>query len=389
MKHLAYLIPTLDRIGGAEQQLILLASGLAKRGWRVSVLTLSGTGGAAKERLQSADIHFSSLHMRKGLADPRGWMQLNRWIMLNRPDVVHAHLPHASLLARWSRIAAPVRVLVDTIHSPATGGLARRFGYRITAALPDAVTAVSRAASEAWLTSEMVHEEKLFIVPNGVDLDHWKSNRKARDAMRQELRLSDKFLWLAVGRLDAVKDHATLLRAFSKLPSSARLVIAGEGPLKSQLNALVKTLALGDRVFFPGFQIDVLRWMRAADGFVLSSRWEGLPIALLEACACELPAVITDIPGAREVLTDEQCPPVDAIGDADSLAACMNALMCLRETDRSELGRRMRQSVVERFSLGAVLNRWEELYGMLLERNSQPSRFGRAGWVLDRTFQLQ
>ena len=89
---------------------------------------------------------------------------------------------------------------------------------------------------------------------------------------------------------------------FRRLPSNARLVIAGEGPLKSQLNALVKTLALGDRVLFPGFQIDVLRWMRAADGFVLSSRWEGLPIALLEACACELPAVITDIPGAREVL---------------------------------------------------------------------------------------
>lgn len=389
MKHVAYLIPTLDRIGGAEQQVILLAGGLAKRGWRVSVITLSGTGGNAKERLQSAGIDFLSLHMRKGLADPRGWIHLNCWIRLNRPDVVHAHLPHASLLARWSRIAAPVRVLVDTIHSPATGGAVRRFGYRITAALPDAVTAVSRAACKAWLTSGMVHQEKLSIVPNGVDLDHWKSDREARDAMRQELRLSEEFLWLAVGRLDPVKDHATLLRAFSRLPSNARLVIAGEGPLKSQLNAIVKTLALGDRVLFPGFQIDVLRWMRAADGFVLSSRWEGLPIALLEACACELPAVITDIPGAREVLADAQCTSAAAVGNADSLAANLNNVMRLPQTDRSELGRRMRQSVVERFSLGAVLNRWEELYGMLLERNSQPSRFGRAGWVLDRTFQLQ
>ena len=355
----------------------------------MSVIALSGTGGNAKERLQSAGIHFSSLHMRKGLADLRGWIRLSRWMKFNRPDIVHAHLQHASLLARWSRIAAPVRVLVDTIHSPATGGTARRFGYRISAFLPDAVTAVSRAASEAWLTSGMVNEEKLAIIPNGLDLDHWKSNRKARDAMRQELCLSDEFLWLAVGRLDPVKDHATLLRAFSKLPSSPRLVIAGEGTLKSQLNALVKTLALGDRVFFPGFQIDVLRWMRAADGFVLSSRCEGLPIALLEASACELPAVITDIPGAREVLSNVPCTPVAAVGNADSLAASMNTVMRLPKKDRSEIGRRLRRSVMERFSLDAVLNRWEELYGTLLESNPQPSRFGGTRSARDRTLQLQ
>jgi glycosyltransferase involved in cell wall biosynthesis len=389
VKHVAYLIPTLDRIGGAEQQVILLASGLAKRGWRVSVITLSGTGGDAKERLQSTGIDFLSLHMRKGLADPRGWIRLNRWIKVNHPDVVHAHLPHASLLARWSRIASPVRVLVDTIHSPATGGTACKFGYRMSAGLPDAVTAVSQAASETWLTSGMVNEEKLATIPNGVDLDHWKSDRKARDAMRQELCLSDEFLWLAVGRLDLVKDHATLLRAFSRLSSNARLVIAGEGPLKSQLNSLVKALALGDRVSFPGFQIDVLRWMRAADAFVLSSRWEGLPMAMLEACACELPAVTTDIAGAREVLFEALCIPAAAVGDADLLAASMNAVMCLPEMDRSNLGCRMRQSVVERFSLDIVLNKWEDLYRALLAQNPQPSRFGRDGLALDRTLQLQ
>ncbi|MGA7243009.1 MAG: glycosyltransferase [Terracidiphilus sp.] len=389
MKHVAYLIPTLDRIGGAEQQVILLASGLAKKGWRVSVIALSGTGGNAKERLQSVGIHFSSLHMRKGLADLRGWIRLSRWMKFNRPDVVHAHLPHASLLARWSRIAAPVRVLIDTIHSPARGGFARKFAYRISGFLPDVVTAVSRAARETWLRSGMVNEAKLSIIPNGVDLDYWKSDRKACDAMRQELGLSDEFLWLAVGRLDPVKDHATLLRAFSKLPANARLVIVGEGPLRSQLNDLVKALALGDRVLFPGFQIDVLRWMRAADGFVLSSQWEGLPIALLEASACELPAVITDIPGAREVLSSVPCTPVAAVGNADSLAASMNTVMRLPKKDRSEIGRRLRGSVVERFSLDVVLNRWEELYGTLLESNPQPSRFGGTRSARDRILQLQ
>ena len=76
----------------------------------------------------------------------------------NCPDIVHAHLPHASLLARWSRLAAPVRVVIDTIHSPATGGVLRWLGYPHSTALPDVVTAVSRAAADPWLSSGMVNE---------------------------------------------------------------------------------------------------------------------------------------------------------------------------------------------------------------------------------------
>ena len=151
MNHVAYLIPTIDRIGGAEQQVILLAKGLAGRGWQVSVIALAGVGGDAVKGLKQAGVAYYSLAMRKGLADPRGWLRLRAWIAQNQPDVLHAHLPHASLLARCLRIAMPVRVYVDTIHSPATGGLARRFAYRLTNRQPDAVTAVSHAAAHPWI----------------------------------------------------------------------------------------------------------------------------------------------------------------------------------------------------------------------------------------------
>jgi glycosyltransferase involved in cell wall biosynthesis len=235
----------------------------------------------------------------------------------------------------------------------------------------------------------MVNEEKLTVIPNGVDLDHWRNDRATRNAMRRELHLSDEFLWLAVGRLDPVKDHSTLLRAFAKLSTNALLVIAGEGPLKNQLRSFANDPALSDRVVFPGFQNDVLRWMRAADGFVLSSRSEGLPIALLEACACELPAVVTDIPGAREVLPESIGNPTATVGDADSLAAGMTDVMCMPEAERRALGLRMRRSVCERFSLDTVLSKWEDMYHVLLEKNPHPSRFGVATPALDRTLQLQ
>ena len=376
MKHIAYVIPTLDRIGGAEQQVILLATGFAERGWRVSIITLSGGRRHLVRKLESAEIAFHSLEMRKGLADPRGWVRLHCWIRQNQPDIVHAHLPHASLLARWSRLAAPMRVLIDTIHSPATGGVLRKLGYRMSASLPDVVTAVSRTAAGPWLSSGIAKEKRLAIIPNGVEIERWRRDDDIRNAMRERLRLRNEFLWLSVGRLDPVKDHSTLLWALALLPSDAELVIAGDGQLRDPLRALAHELGLADRVHLPGFQTDVLPWMCAADGFVLSSRWEGLPIALLEAAACCLPVVVTDIPGAREVLPDLRGNQAAPVGDEKALAAAMQALMCLPATERHDLGQRNHKSVCGRFNLDEVLNQWENLYNLQLERNPQRSRFG-------------
>ena len=180
----------------------------------------------------------------------------------------------------------------------------------------DAVTAVSCTAARPWLEAGIVRDENLAIIPNGVDTDRWKRDEDVRAAKRKELGLSNEFLWLAVGRLEPVKNHTTLLRAFAKIASKTRLVIAGAGPLHAELRSLALELGLRDRVSFPGFQSDVCRWMQAADGFVLCSSWEGLPITLLEAGACELPAVITDIPGSREVLPDSLHGTAVPVGDA-------------------------------------------------------------------------
>jgi glycosyltransferase involved in cell wall biosynthesis len=255
--------------------------------------------------------------------------------------------------------------------------------------LVNVVTAVSDAAAGPWLEAGLILDDKLKIIPNGVDTDHWKRDENTRASMRHELALSDEFLWLAVGRLDTVKNHATLLRAFATLPHRARLVIAGQGPLHNRLLALVSDLGLRDRVRFPGFQNDVRRWIQAADGFVLCSSWEGLPISLLEAGASELPAVITDIPGSREVLPASLSGAAVPVGDAGALAAEMSAVMRLTDAERREIGRHMRIAVCTRFSLNAVLTQWEHLYRALLATNPRPSRFGIPASDLSNTLQLQ
>lgn len=375
MRHIALLIPTIDRIGGAERQVILLAKGLVKRRWRVSVVALAGSGGDAARELRTAGVAYQSLGMRKGLLDPRGWFRIHRWINRERPDVVHAHLPHAAWLARWSRITAPVRVLVDSIHSSATGNLGRKLGYRCSDWLPDGVTAVSHSAAEAWTSARMVAEPHLTVLPNGIEVSQWSANPSLRRTIREELLLNGDFVWLTAGRLDPVKDYPTLIQAMTKLPPNVRLLVAGAGPLEGELHWLSKKLGLGQRVRFLGFQPDVARWMQASDAFVLASRWEGLPIALLEAFACELPSVATDVPGTREVISDAKTGLLAKAGNADNLAAAMNRLMCMPPQEKAAMGLHARESVIQKFSIEAILDRWEELYSELLQRNPQPRRW--------------
>ena len=316
--------------------------------------------------------------MRKGLADPRGWIRFNRWLRRESPDVVHAHLPHAAWLARWSRLAAPVRVVVDTLHSSSTGTLGRRLGYRWSGWLPDRVIAVSRAVAEAHRSAAMAGEDKLTVLPNGVDVGAWRPDAAIRIAVRRELGLHEEFLWFAAGRLDPVKDYPTLLRAMVEVPGHARLVIAGSGPAQTELLRLSAQLGLERRVRFLGFELDVRRWMQAADGFVLSSRWEGLPMGLLEAAACALPAVATDVPGTREVIADGQTGSLAPAGNATALGAAMARLMRTPAEEREAMGERARQRVIERFSLELVLDRWEALYAELLQGNPRPVRWGHA-----------
>jgi glycosyltransferase involved in cell wall biosynthesis len=373
MNHIAFVIPGLDRIAGAERQMILLAHGLHRRGWRVSVVALSGSGSSIAAELSAAGISYLSLHMRKGLADPRGWIRFHHWLRKERPEIVHAHLPHAAWFSRWSRLAAPVRVLVDTLHSSSTGTFGRKLGYRFSNWLTDKVTAVSHAAAETHLAARMVSEEKLLVLPNGVDIELWRPDATVRNAVRRRLGLGNEFLWFAAGRLEAVKDYPTLLRAMVEVPNAARLVIAGSGPQEDDLRRLTHELGLESRVRFLGFESDVRTWMQAADAFVQSSLWEGLPMGLLEAAACALPAVATAVAGTREALIDGQTGFLVEAGSAKALSAAMTRMMEMPPEGRRAIGNRARQLVIERFSLEAVLDQWEAVYADLLDLKPIPS----------------
>lgn len=357
--------------------MLLLSGGLAQRGWKVTVIALSGDGGEAARELAGAGIDFVLLGMRKGLADPRGWLLLLSWLRWNAPDVIHAHLPHAVWMTRLARAISPVRAVVDTVHTQSIGSAFRRFLYRATAPLGDCVTAVSTGVADACISARMTAGRQIAVLPNGVDTHAWQPDPAAGARLRNENNIGSEFLWFAAGRLEPVKNYAALLEAFAGLPQDARLVIAGAGLLETELRDACRRLALDARVRFLGFSSYVQHWMQAADGFVLASRWEGLPMTLLEAGACGLPSVATHVAGSSEVILDGETGFLARSSDQDSLRRAMLRLMQMAPATRCALGMNARQRIVQEYSLDSVLDRWEALYSELLAERTLPARRGR------------
>lgn len=374
MFHIAFIIPTIDRIAGAESQVLAAARGLRKRGWRISLIALSGSDAGIHEQLMNDGIGYASLRMRKGPFDPRGWLKLHAWTMQQRPDIIHAHLPHAVWMARWSRLFAPVRVMVDSIHTSHTGSSIRRVAYRTSAMLSNLSIAVSEASAQIWCTTKMVTPETMTVLPNGIDTQLWNANQSTRQRARSDLQLGQRFVWFTAGRMAPVKNHAALIEAMASLPEMASLHIAGDGPLRTDLEHHARTLNLENRIHFLGHSSNVRAWMRAADAFVLPSLWEGLPTVLLEAGACSLPSVATDFAGCRDVLIPGKTGLLAQSPRPDDLVVAMLALMNLNSIERHKMGQLAREHIETHFELEAVLDRWEHLYSDLLSRHPTPSR---------------
>lgn len=370
MTRIAYMIPTLDQIGGAERQVLLLAKAFAARGWQVTVIVLSGNGGEAAEELRSAGIIFYSLHMRKAWLDPLGWIRYCTWHAANKPEIVHAHLPHATFFARFVRLIAPVPVLIDTIHTIHAGTRARQFLSRQTRSIPSHVTCVANSVKDAYAAAKLLPDGRSSVLPNAIDTTSLPSFRQVSD------NVPKPFLWIALGRLTPVKDYPTLLRAFAELSGEPRLTIAGAGPDQASLAELARTLHIEARVHFAGFVSNVWPLLAASDAFVLSSLWEGLPISLLEACAAGLPVVATQTEGAREVLTVCQSGLLVPVGDHVALAEAMAKVMDLSPSARNEIGARNHRAAIENYSLPVSVNRWAELYTRLLNERPRPRRKG-------------
>jgi glycosyltransferase involved in cell wall biosynthesis len=365
-----YIVTSLG-VGGAERQTISLAESMAARGHVVALLSLKH----AEQELPFT-LPAMRLNMRKtpaGLWRALGFAQ--NFVTLFRPDILHSHTFPGNIFARLLRLfmareqATPV--VINTIHNVYEGGWHRKLIYRVTASLADCITAVSEAVAQAHEGLSSGRHKEIQVICNGVDTDFYTPDSVRRARTRALMGAGENFLWLAVGRIVRAKDYPNLLRAWLEVRHehpAARLWIAGEGSPDEVTEGILLS-GEADRlgVEWLGLRRDVVDLLDAADGYVLSSAWEGMPLAVAEAMAMKKPIVATDAGGVREVLEDTGL--LAPTGDSAALAEAMLAVMSMHRRQRVALGERARERVVRHFSMEAASGTWEELYTACVGRN--------------------
>jgi glycosyltransferase involved in cell wall biosynthesis len=359
-------------LGGADQQLLSAAQVLRDRGHEIRIVSLTPLGPMGLQA-RSLGLATDSLEMRRGVPDPRGLARLVRIVRAWKPDVVHSHMVHANLMARVLRLLVPVPVLVSTIHNVYEGGPLLMAGYRLTNGLVDHMTIISQAAADRFVGERIVPGRLLTVIANGVDTDRMRNlPPEGRAALRGWMSVGDQdFVWLAVGRFEVAKDYPNMLRAFAAVRAReprAVLVIVGQGSLQAEAEALTAELGLREAVRFLGARDDVPAVMSAADGYVMSSAWEGMPMVLLEAEAAGLPIVATAVGGNGEVVRDGESGFLVPARDSEGLRAGMLRLMVLPEEQRRAMGERGREHVRANYGLQRVAERWERVYWDALAR---------------------
>ncbi len=325
--------------------------------------------------------------------DTAALIALWRLIRRERYDVVHGHSSKAGFLARAAgRLAGkPTIYTPNALYFLRFPRGRRRFVYRalerVAGLLTTRFVAVSNGERDVAVAERLVHAGRVVVIPNGIGREAFERVAGAAADVRAELGIpADAVIVGAAARLTPQKDPECLVRAMRRVAERTHakvyLVWIGDGELTDDVRRLIAELGLEKTCLLPGHRDDAKRFNCAFDVLALTSRYEGLPYALLEAMAVGVPVVATDVVGTRDVIEHGVngllVPPESPEAVADALLRLVNS-----ETRRSELGARGRRTVAERFTLEVMTDRLEALYSELAGRRSGSVVEGR--WLRRET----
>lgn len=362
-------------VGGAEKAFVRIATGLQKRHWQVSVISLRDCGPLAGE-LQEAGIPVTALHC-SGITDIRVLRRLTREIT-NRETPADVLLTFLHQANSWGRLAAARAARTGMRPRRVVSGIRvadrRRivtFPERLTHHLVDHYIACAEAVGREHVRLCGIPEAKMTAILNGVDLPPERSPRSHQSSETPVHRL------LFVGRLTPQKAPLDLLTAFQLMPKElqkqATLTYVGDGRLRSALESAIAHTGLGDRVTCVGQVENVTDYMADSTMLVLPSKWEGVPNVVLEAMANALPVVATDVDGTSEVITNDQTGWLVPQESPQALAARI-AVVLADSKARARVSVAAQEHVRKHFTWDAAVDRYDRLLRRLLSEgvSSEP-----------------
>lgn len=351
--------------GGAEHALLQLLEHLDREAWQPVLLYHATPDGAPLvHRAQRANIPRHAVPiMPDGVAGLRRLPGFVRSLLHIRPVIFHAHLtwPLSSkwalvgaMIARIPSIVATEQLWMDLPYSTWVRTQQRLLGRGIARYI-----AVSKHVAEQRRSTFSVPEQKVTVIYNAVDLSRFEADIKP--TLREQWTGGvQRPVVLTCARLDAQKGQRYLLEAAARVPD-ALFVLAGDGPDRTSLEALARTLGISERVLFLGQRQDIPELLANCDIFVLPSLFEGFPLSILEAMAAARPVIASQIGGVDEAVVDSVTgvlvPPRDSTALADAILR-----MLADPRHAADLGHAGRLRVHQAFSVQRMATQVDALY---------------------------
>ena len=341
--------------GGGETQVLGLTRELLAMGHHAELIC--NPAGRLWEGALAIGVRCRPLGIRNAI-DLRAALRLRAILNRERYAVVHFHTSRAHAMAPFVRGCAPVSVVTRRMDYRPNRVFAPYYYNRAV----DGVAAISSGVADA-LVSAGVTRERITIIPSGVDVEHFRPpTPDERAASRAALGLGAQEIAIGnVAMLEPRKGHHTLLEAIARFAHGTHpefvCWIGGDGSQREQLRAEAERLGIAKLVRFVGRIDDPRSLLWALDIFAMPSLKEGLGVALLEASACGLAAVASEVGGIRDVGTGLLVPP----RDSEALATALRQLLESSEV-RARLGERARQRMMSEFSMGGMAERTLAFY---------------------------
>jgi len=350
--------------GGAEKLVLELARRQRESGISsVGLVCLRG-GGLLMDEALSAGLPVTVTGTGR-IRYLSGIRNLARHFRETRPDVVHTHnfLSHVHAAPAARMLGIPV---VHTKHGRAVSSFGwspplRRYLY----GLADAIVAVSEETGDIFSKRSGIERSRIKVVYNGIDTSKYAGADPAGHGMPGMDGLgSGTIVFGCVSRLDPVKDHPTIIRAYAEAAAGHRdsvLLIVGDGPERGRIERMIPEYSLQGRVIMPGFTAEVPRYIAAMSMFLQPSLDEGLSLTILEAAASGVPVVVTPVGGTPEIVEHGVTGTFVEVGDWRGLSTVMSGFI-LSPEHYSKMAGKARERVEQRFSLASMESAYRLIY---------------------------
>ncbi len=365
------ILQVIDQVGnaGAEMLLPTFATGLDRTRFEVHVCGLRARPGSVSlPMLRALGVPVVELNQRAAYDLPALW-SLVRYIRRHRIDLIHTHLQGADIMGRLAGFLTRTPVvstihngLVDLNEEPLRRQRLERWTAHLWCRRLVVVSELLREEVTGWFG---LPPDQVITIANGVDTARFQRGPEFdRAAVKRALVGRDGPLISNVARLVPQKAQQYLIAATQIVAATrpdVRVALVGEGEQRAALEEQARTAGVAEQIIFAGFRANVADILAASDVFVLSSLWEGMPVALLEAMAAGCTAVVTDVGGVGQVVRHGETGFLVPPGDAAALAATL--LDCVNDPARARrIGQAGQAWVEQEYGMRAWVARLEQLY---------------------------